>query len=42
MQKHLNSSTCVQILKKPDHMKYIYTKISQESFINDKVHSSYV
>jgi hypothetical protein len=25
-----------------DHMKYIYAKKSQESFINDKVQSSYV
>jgi hypothetical protein len=25
-----------------NHMKYIYTKNSQESFINDKVRSSYV
>ncbi len=25
-----------------NHMKYIYTKKSQENFINDKVQSSYV
>jgi hypothetical protein len=25
-----------------DHMKYMYVKKSQESFINDKVQSSYV
>jgi hypothetical protein len=47
MQKNLNSSvTCLQILKKPNHKLgitwNIYTKKSQESFINDKVQSSYV
>jgi hypothetical protein len=46
MQNNLNSSTCFQILKKPDHKLWItwniYIKTSREYFINDKVQLSYV
>ncbi len=46
MQKHLNSSTCFQILKEQDHKLWItwntYTKKPQESFVNDKLQSKYV
>jgi hypothetical protein len=45
-QKDLNSSTCFQILKEQDHKLWItwniYSKKSQEFFINDKVQSTYV